>query len=191
MVAVTAIIDIAAPQDTAVLAGAVCTMGVFDGFHRGHAFLIDRMLADARERNARSVIITFRIDPDEVFAPHLLKLADNGTRLQQLADCGADTVAVLPFDREFAATPPLDFLEAMFGTNTPAAIHVGSSFRFGCKGAGTVDDLAAWGAERNMGVFVHDLLEWDGDVVSSTRIRALVSKGDMDEARELLGHSVH
>ena len=186
----TAIIDIASPQDTAVLAGSVCTMGVFDGMHRGHAFLIDRTLADARERGARSVIITFRIDPDEVFTPHLLKLSGNEERLRELAECGADAIAVLPFDREFAATPPLEFLGATFGANTPAAIHVGTNFRFGSKGSGTADDLAAWGAEHGMDVSVHDLLEWDGDVVSSTRIRALVSKGDLKEARELLGHTM-
>ena len=89
---------------------------VFDGVHEGHRFLIARACETAREGGGPSCVLTFDIDPDEVFhAERLKKLMDNDARIAMLADTGVDRVCVLPFTRTFAALSPQDFLQKTFG----------------------------------------------------------------------------
>lgn len=162
--------------------------GVFDGVHRGHQFLVEQAKKSAHEHGGNSGVLTFSIDPDELFDPDgLIKLMTNGERLFALADTGVDEVFVLPFDFEFAAKSPDEFLNWVFGAGAPSFIHVGEGFRFGSKGSGTVANLAVWGAEHGMSVCEHELLAIGGDSVSSTRIRNLLAIGRFWEAFALLG----
>ena len=157
--------------DGAFLAGASVAFGVFDGVHEGHRFIIGEAVASAREEAARSAVITFDIDPDEMFAPGgLKKLMTNEARIAKLAELDVDAVVVLPFSREFAAQAPADFLEVCFGGGVPRHIHIGSDFRFGNRAAGNVEDPRAWGAERGMEVHGHELVAERGVPVTSTRI---------------------
>ena len=95
--------------DEAFLAGASVAFGVFDGVHEGHRFIIGEAVASAREEAARSAVITFDIDPDEMFAPGgLKKLMTNEARIAKLAELDVDAVVLLPFSREFAAQASLD-----------------------------------------------------------------------------------
>ncbi|MCD8315821.1 MAG: riboflavin biosynthesis protein RibF, partial [Eggerthellaceae bacterium] len=137
-------------------------------------------MSGARHANAQSIIITFDIDPDEIFRPKThKKLMTNETRIEALRDSGADDVVVLPFTRKFAALEPEVFLDLMFGRFTPDQLHVGRDFRFGYKSSGDADDLKAWGKDHGMKVYAHDLLSEDGQVVTSTRIRALLARGEV------------
>ncbi|MBR5259257.1 MAG: riboflavin biosynthesis protein RibF [Eggerthellaceae bacterium] len=169
--------------------GSACSFGVFDGVHEGHRFIIDFARKAAEEAGGKSIVITFSIDPDEMFrADSLKKLMSNEDRIAELAKLDVDAIVVLPFSREFAAQPPHEFLEATFGGNVPSSLHVGYDFRFGCKASGNVSILSDWGSERGMKVFGHELLVKDGAPVTSTRIRGLLGEGKIEEACELLGH---
>ena len=137
-----------------------------------------------------SAVITFDIDPDEMFAPdRLKKLMANEARIAKLAELDVDAVVVLPFSREFAAQSPEDFLNACFGGGVPRHIHIGSDFHFGRKAAGNVESLRAWGAARGMEVHGHELLAEGGVPVTATRIRHLLGEGKVREADELLGRA--
>mgnify|MGYP004453943075 CR=1 FL=1 len=171
------------------LAGSACCFGVFDGVHRGHRCLIDATIADAHERGTNAVVVTFDIDPDELFDPDgLRKLMSNGARIDALAQTGVDCVLVLPFTKEFAALEPEDFLTTCFGVALPLSLNVGSNFRFGRKAKGDVYELSLWGAKHGMAVFAHDLEELSGEPVSATRIRKLLFDGrNIKQANKLLG----
>lgn len=172
----------------AALAGACCAFGVFDGVHQGHRYIIGAAADAARARGGRSAVITFDVDPDELFRPDALrKLMANEDRIATLAALPVDAVVVLPFTPEFAALEPTAFLDRFLGPAVPAELHVGADFRFGARGAGTVADLEAWGAPRGMAVAGHDLLADDGAPVTATRIRGLLSEGRVEEAAALLG----
>ncbi len=172
-----------------ILAGASCAFGVFDGVHRGHQFLIGCAKMDAMERGVPSAVLTFSVDPDELFAPdRLVKLMSNEERIVTLAATGVDIVAVLPFDCAFAALSPIEFLESTFGEKPPASMHVGEGFRFGSRGSGDARLLAEWGKQFGMYVSVHELLDMYGAPVSSSRIRKLLAEGRSREAERLLGH---
>ncbi len=174
--------------DEAFLAGASVAFGVFDGVHEGHRFIIGEAAATAREEGAKSAVITFDIDPDEIFAAdRLKKLMTNEERIAKLAELPVDAVVVLPFSRDFASQAPVAFLEACFGAGVPSHIHIGRDFHFGKRGAGNVADLELWGAERGMAVHGHELLAEGGCPVTATRIRGLLAEGEVRPAAELLG----
>ena len=170
-----------------VLAGSSCAFGVFDGVHRGHRFLMGEARQFAMENGGACVVLTFDVDPDELFHPDRLhKLLSNRERLAALAEAGADVVAVLRFDCEFAALEPVEFLHETFHGNLPACIHVGRDIRFGRKASGDLATLEAWGRANGVKVAGHDLLEQDGSPITATRIRLLIEAGEEEAARQLL-----
>lgn len=168
--------------------GAVCTIGVFDGLHSGHEHIISMSIEDARSRGVLCIAITFDVDPDELFGGTAFKkIMSNPQRIEALVGSGVDAVAILSFD-EVSSREPDRFLDALFLNGAPAAIRVGSNFRYGAKAAGNVSDLEEWGRDHGVEVHAHDLLKVDGDRVSSTRVRSLLEEGDVAEAAKLLGH---
>lgn len=175
--------------EAGILNGSACAFGVFDGVHRGHKYIINFAREAASALGAKSVVLTFDIDPDEMFrASSLKKLMSNEDRIAELARLDVDAVVVFPFSREFAAQDPDDFLETAFRGNIPSSLHVGYDFRFGKKASGKVEHLIEWGAARGMEAVGHDLAAVDGAPVTATRIRGLLAEGKIEQARRLLGH---
>lgn len=169
---------------------AVAAVGVFDGVHVGHQALVRDAVQLARMRDAAAVVVTFDRDPDQVVvpagaAPQLLDLDD---KLEALSGLGADTILVVPFTPEIAATAPLVFLdEVLLSVMTLEAVVVGYDFRFGHRAEGDVDTLIRYGAEHGFTVVAHELVSEGGEPVSSTRIRALIAAGAVEQAAALLG----
>ena len=171
------------------LGRACIAIGAFDGVHRGHRALLADTVADARARGIRSYAVTFDPDPDCVLpgtpAP---KLMGSRERLHALAHAGADGVFVIPFTHELAS---LDyrafFADVLGGAMDIASINVGSDFRLGRQGLGTVDAITAWGRPRGIAVEPHELVMFGGQAVTATRIRAELAAGHVECARDLLG----
>lgn len=186
---VAPIIDIEEACKRGLLKGASCVVGVFDGFHIGHRHII-RKAIDAACGEV-SAVLTFDIDPDEVFrAGKLRKLMTNSERLKALTKSGVDYVIVMHFTKEFAALEPDEFLDKVFLPGVPANIFVGSNFHFGKGAKGGASDIQKWGAQHGMQVFAIDLLQEGGQTVSATRIRNLLDEGHTREAERLTGHSL-
>ena len=167
--------------------GSVVLIGVFDGVHKGHQFLLNRAKDIADGRNV--IALTFDPHPMHVFAPDraptlLTTLSD---RVELLKIHNADQVAVLKFNEKFAAMSPQDFVkDVLVGQLNASTVIVGKNFTYGHKAAGNVDSLVKDGLEYNFTVDVQDLKADDGEVISSSRIRSLVTSGAVEEARELL-----
>jgi riboflavin kinase/FMN adenylyltransferase len=172
------------------LGRAVAALGVFDGVHIGHQDLVRDAVQLARTRGVEAVVVTFDRDPDQVVgpttaAPQLLGLDD---KLEALSELGADTILVMPFTAELAATAPLVFLdEVLLEAMTPEAVVVGYDFRFGHRAEGDVDTLVRYGAEHGFTVVAHELVRVGDEPVSSTRIRQMVAAGAVEDAARLLG----
>ncbi|CAN2209064.1 RibF FAD synthase [Candidatus Nanopelagicaceae bacterium] len=164
----------------------VVVIGVFDGVHKGHQLLLNRAkeIADGRT----IVALTFDPHPTTVFAPDkaptmLTTLAD---RVELLKIHNADQVAVMKFNEKFAAMSPADFVSTVLVNQLHAStVIVGKNFTYGHKAAGNVDTLIKSGLTHNFTVDAQELKS-DSSVISSSRIRALVTEGKVEEARELL-----
>jgi riboflavin kinase/FMN adenylyltransferase len=162
----------------------VVVIGVFDGVHKGHQSILDRAkeIADGR----KIIALTFDPHPTTVFAPDraptlLTTLAD---RVVLLKIHGADQVAVMKFDEKFAAMSPEDFVNQILIKQLDAGdVIVGANFTYGHKAAGNVETLKAY---QEFNVHDLDLKADDDEIVSSTRIRAAITAGDVETARLLL-----
>ena len=167
--------------------GSVVLIGVFDGVHKGHQLLLNRAKEIADGRNI--VAVTFDPHPMQVLAPDraptlLTTLAD---RVELLKIHNAEQVAVLKFNEKFAAMAPEDFVKDVLVSQLSAStIIVGKNFTYGHKAAGNVESLMKDGLKFNFTVDVQDLQSGEGEVISSSRIRHLVTTGKVEEARALL-----
>ena len=166
----------------------VVVIGVFDGVHKGHQELLNhaKAIADGRE----IIALTFDPHPTTVFAPDrapfmLTTLAD---RVELLKIHGADQVAVMKFNEKFAAMSPEDFVKGVLVDQLHAStVIVGKNFTYGHKAAGNLDSLIKSAVAHNFTVDAQELNSDNGEVISSSRIRTLISEGNVEDARLLLG----
>jgi riboflavin kinase/FMN adenylyltransferase len=168
----------------------VCAIGVFDGVHRGHRHLISQMVEAAHALDLPSVIVTFDIDPEELFLTGGMhdKLLSNDERVELLASLGATHVQVITFDERLSSLAPDAFCDEVLARfMEPVQVHVGEDFRFGAGAAGTAGDLKAWGAGHRCTCVTHPLYRLRDGFVTATRIRGLLASGEVIEAGVLLG----
>jgi riboflavin kinase/FMN adenylyltransferase len=165
-------------------------IGVFDGVHIGHQRVIGQAIEDARQRSGLAVVLTFDPHPVRVLQPDRAPLLLTSTehKLRLIADCGADACVVLAFDKEFAATPPEQFIDRVArAIPRLRVICVGTRFKFGHDRAGDIrliENLAP-----SYGYIAREIepVRIDGESVSSTAIRKLVLDGELDRAARMLG----
>src|SRR6185369_6911319 len=167
------------------------TIGNFDGVHRGHRALIERVTAKARELELVSCVLTFEPHPREFFDPRaaparLTRLRD---KLELIEAAGVERVHVARFDRRFASLSPERFVDDVLVSGLATRwLLVGRDFRFGARRAGDFAALAAAGARHGFEVdSMADVLS-DGARVSSSAVRAALAAGEFDAAERLLGH---
>lgn len=169
----------------------VVTVGMFDGVHRGHALVFERVCKEATAIDARAAVVTFDPHPLEVLAPDKAPcvLATLDQRLKLFGAAGLDITLVLPFDRELASLSPAEFTEVMLVQDLHVRkILVGEDFRFGHGRAGDVDTLQELGKKFGFEAESIGLLGEDSKRISSTDIRRLIADGDVSSAAALLGH---
>lgn len=166
-------------------------IGVFDGLHRGHRYLLRHLEVEARRRGARAAVITFDHHPDEVIlgvAPPLL--CDPAERLELLDAAGVDLVVVQHFDARLRATPYDDFVRTIADRVDLAGFLMTPDAAFGHDREGTPGAVAAMGQRTGFDVVVLAPLDLGGHHVRSTDIRASLAAGDLVLARRLLGRPV-
>ncbi len=169
---------------------SVVTIGNFDGVHLAHQTLLRRVVEVARSRGALATAITFEPHPIKVLSPeHAPRLL---TPLSVKAQCieamGIDLLVVLPFTRELAHYSPLEFVRTVLMNPLRAtSVHVGPNFRFGYRQSGDTEVLEELGRQEGFQVEVLPMLQVRGDRVSSTRIRELLTEGQVHKASRLLG----
>ena len=178
------------PRDTGP---AVVTIGNFDGVHRGHQAVLERMVADARARGQVAIAVTFDPHPKAVHDPaHEPELVTGLTdRLGRLAETGLDAVLVVNYTLDFAAQTPAEFVKNFLVDGLHAAcVVVGHDTRFGRGNAGDVATMRELGAQYGFDVEVIDdacAISESGRRWSSTWVRELLDKGDLPGAAEVLG----
>ena len=169
---------------------SVVTVGFFDGVHLGHQEVIRRTVEAAKEREARSVAVTFDRHPRETLTPgegpRLLTTVERKASL--IEACGVDVLVVLEFTKPFSQVPAEDFVRDVLVAGLHAVhARVGANFTFGHRAAGTVATLAEVGRPRGMTADEVDLFELEGRVVSSSSIREALATGGLAWPRTALG----
>lgn len=171
--------------------GTVITVGTFDGVHRGHRDVIEKLVARARARKLHSVLVTFDPHPMEIVnpvaAPLLLTTRDE--KLEVVAESGLDYLAVLPFTANLAAFAAEEFVELVLRRRFRfEELLIGYDHGFGRQRAGNIGVLRELGARDGFKVDVVDAVAMaDGQSISSTSIRRAVAGGDLERACAALG----
>jgi riboflavin kinase/FMN adenylyltransferase len=169
----------------------VLALGNFDGMHRGHLKIIERVRRGADERGATSVAMTFDPHPSKIVRPDKAPplLMTNQQKLEALKRAGMQGVAIVRFTSELAQWDPETFVRTVLVEWLHVAeVWVGANFLFGHNRAGTFSMLRSLGARYGFRAEKIDPVRYKDFVVSSTRIRRLITEGRVDEAGALLGH---
>jgi riboflavin kinase / FMN adenylyltransferase len=169
----------------------VITVGTFDGVHRGHRDVIERVVARARSLKIPSVLVTFDPHPMEIVNPAAapLLLSSHDEKLEVIAETGIDYLAVVPFTPELAAYSAEDFVELILRRCfRMRELLIGYDHGFGRQRTGDVNVLRSLGERDGFRVEAVDPVSTpDGHSVSSTSIRRAIAGGDLDRAAASLG----
>jgi riboflavin kinase/FMN adenylyltransferase len=164
------------------------TVGVFDGLHRGHVWLLEQLVREARLRSVRPAVITFDAHPDAILlgqAPPLLMHPDE--RLRRLAELGVETVVVEHFDDALRRTAYDAFVAGIAARTALAGFVMTPDAAFGHERAGTPAALAELGRRDGFEVVLVPPFTLAGREVRSSDVRTAIATGDLGEAARLLG----
>lgn len=170
--------------------GCLLAVGNFDGVHRGHQAVIDQLVEASRAHGQPAALMLFEPQPREVLTPDSAppRLTRLREKLLALADTPIDRVLCVRFNRAFAGLDPDQFVDSLLVERLGIrAIVVGGDFRYGHRGAGTLDTLRSAGRHHGFEVLDCARFDVDGQRVSSSWVRSALADGDLALARRLLG----
>ncbi len=167
------------------------TIGVFDGVHLGHQALIGEAVRRARDSHRLCGVLTFDPHPVEVLAPnaHIRYLTTIDARAQLIEQLGADFLYIIHFSHAVSQLSAREFVRPLVEKFRMRDLVIGYDFTLGHNRQGNADYLRALGDEWGFTLEVVPPVMVGGEIVSSTRIRKLLSAGKHDEAEQLLAHS--
>jgi riboflavin kinase/FMN adenylyltransferase len=169
----------------------VLALGNFDGVHRGHRKILDRVRRVASERSATSVVMTFDPHPPRIVRPDKAPplLMTTAQRLEAIEAAGVQGTAIVRFTSELSKWDPETFVRVVLVDWLHVSeVWVGANFLFGRDRAGTFSLLRTLGARFGFNAEKIDPVRYKDFVVSSTRVRRLINEARVDEAGALLGH---
>ncbi len=166
------------------------TIGNFDGVHRGHQAMLERLKESARSLGLSACVLTFEPHPLELFAPQTAptRLTSLREKLELLAAHGIAQVHVSRFDRAYASRSPQEFIERVLLAGLGMRwLLIGDDFRFGARRAGDFSLLQTASREHGFGLEAMPTVAFEGARVSSSMVRAALAAGRLAEAEVLLG----
>lgn len=172
-------------QEVPLLSKRTAVLGNFDGVHKGHQSLIQA----ARELQGSILLLTFHPHPQVFMGKPFGKIQTLEEKLSCLEAYGVDEVLILPFDQDLADMSKEDFLQRILRDGLGAdAVVVGYNYHFGKGAQGKSSDILSLGKKYGFQGIVVPACRIDEKVVSSSRIREAIRKGQIQEAQKLLGH---
>jgi len=169
--------------------GAAVTIGAFDGVHKGHQYLINKLIEIAKQKQLTTVIITFKRNPKSVFntnsitAKRLLPLSKKN---ELLAKFGIDYLINLNFDENLFNMTAQDFVEKiLFNKLNAKVLVVGDDFRFGRQKTGDLNFLRNAFSEN---LVIAERIRLNNEIISSTLIKSLIANYEFDKANAMLGY---
>jgi riboflavin kinase/FMN adenylyltransferase len=171
--------------------GSFVTIGNFDGVHLGHGFICRKLVSEAKNARAKSLIITFEPHPKMILHPDIRPfylITTLEEKLKLLEDCGIDGTLVIPFSQDYSRMTAEQFVRESLGQKLAIKkIIIGHDYTFGQGKKGNSDYLISSGRELGFAVEEIDTFKAGEAVVSSTLIRNLIIKGDFKIVTNLLG----
>ena len=169
--------------------GMLLTIGVFDGVHLGHKYLLSELVEQARLKDLISGVVTFKQHPQRLLKPQssLPFLTNLPQKIKLLKDEGVEAIITLSFTLELAQTGAHQFVSLLQKYLRMCGLVLGPDFSLGRNKEGNVAVLRALGQSMNFSLTVVPEITINGEVVSSTAIRNTLSRGNMRKVHDMLG----
>lgn len=169
--------------------GSVVTIGNFDGVHRGHQAMLEKVIATAKEKGLKSIVISFEPQANEFFSPQIpARLMKFREKVMALSKYPLDYLVCLPFNQKLADLSAEDFIQQILLDHCHMKhLIIGDDFRFGYQRKGDLALLQIWGKTHHFNVEAMPSFQHDQTRISSSQIRGLLEKGELDQAKALLG----
>lgn len=171
----------------------IVTTGTFDGVHRGHRTILERVCSIAKAKNTESVLLTFHPHPRQVLFPDSAKmffLTTLAEREELLEKSGIQNLIIHPFTKELSEVSAMDYIKDIIVAKLkPDTLVIGYDHRFGNKRKGSIRELEVWGPSYGFNVEEVAPLKADGIAISSTKIRHAISEGNLHLANSYLGYT--
>ena len=165
------------------------TIGVFDGVHRGHREIIQKLVSDAHAHHAPAILLTFDPHPATVLTGREMRcLTTPDERADLLGALGVDVVITQRFTSDLSTATALEYMTRLKTSLGLSHLLIGYDFALGKGREGNAARLMELGRELNYSVEVVSALSDESGVISSTEIRKLISTGNINEASKLLGY---
>ena len=167
-------------------------IGNFDGVHLGHQRLLRAVTQVAHARGLAAAVVTFEPHPRELFGKDpFARICTLRDKMTAIAGCGIDAVYIMPFHKRFAALSPEAFAREILAEGISCRwVTVGNNFHFGAGGSGDFSELKRLGETLGFEAVATPLLYQSDERVSSSRIRAAMASGDLNEAQTMLGRII-
>jgi riboflavin kinase / FMN adenylyltransferase len=168
---------------------SLVAVGVFDGVHLGHKYLISQLKELAERQGYSSIVVTFDKHPQEIVKPgsQPLFLSDTAEKTELLTQEGVDRVIVLNFTQELASVSARDFVQILCSKLRMRGLVMGPDFVLGHRGEGSIANLQKIGKDLGFSVTAIPYVRKNGDTVSSTAIRQAMAEGNMQKVRRMMG----
>lgn len=177
-------------DELAAVEGALhLALGVFDGVHAGHREVIGRAVDAARRGGGKALVVTFSPHPIRVIAPGKAPAALLATleeKAEVVGEMGVDGLVVIEFDEDFARMNAEEFVRRISAGDV-RMIAVGGDWKFGSGRRGDVEVLRAMGKDLGFALEAVPPVMWEGERISSTRIRQAIRDGNFEEVEKMLG----
>jgi riboflavin kinase/FMN adenylyltransferase len=163
-------------------------LGSFDGLHLGHISLIKKAVELSKFNKCKSMVYTFKNHPLTIIKPEFVPklLMTNDVKCLLLESVGVDLVNLVEFSNEFMRYSPIEFITKLVECYNARGIIVGFNYRFGYKNSGDIKLLEQLSKELNFELHIVEPVMHNDEIISSTRIRTLISEGNIKEANEML-----
>ncbi len=181
------ILDLNTATATTVTENTVVALGFFDGVHIGHRYLLKTAVEEAKSRGISALALTFSEEGSELMKSPRARLCSEEERIAAFEELGVRYVALLNFN-EIKNTAPEDFVrDIIIGECHADAAVCGFNFRYGKSAAGNADTLSRQMKDNGRATVICEPYLYDGESVSSSRIRECIAAGDMERANKMLG----
>ena len=167
----------------------VLALGMFDGMHIGHKKLMDTAVLLAAKYGLEPAVFTFSDHPQRLFGANVARLCSNGERIAAMRKLGVKRIELVEFTRELASLSPEKFLDMLVEKMQPHTIVAGFNYTFGKNKSGNTDVLGKLALKRGIGAAIIPPVNFANKPVSSTRIREMIEKGDVQTAQLMLGRT--
>jgi riboflavin kinase / FMN adenylyltransferase len=177
-------------RETDLPSGGIATIGNFDGVHLGHRRILEAVVARARETDRPSIAITFEPHPLSVLRPDRAprRLQTLHQKEEAIEALGVENLLVIPFTRDFSLIEPEEFVRSVLEERLAVSeLFLGSHFAFGRGKRGDLALLTRMGPECGFVASGVEEVFFEGEPVSSTRIRTAIARGDIRRANAMLG----